>query len=54
MGAMEPERAKKGTEVQTHVVMEGLGFTRVFTCVSSLWSSTVQVPKNTKTHREAL
>lgn len=44
-----------GTErpVQTHVIMEGLGLTGVFTCVSSLWSCTVQVPENTITERQS-
>lgn len=37
---------------QTHVVVEGLGLTGVFTCVSSLWSCTVQVPENAKTFRK--
>lgn len=37
-------------EAATHVVVESLGLTGVFTRVSSLWSCTVQVPENTTTH----
>lgn len=32
--------------------MESLGLTGVLACVSPLWSCTVKVPENTKTHRE--
>lgn len=35
---------------ETHVVVESLGLTGVFTRVSSLWSCAVQVPENTITH----
>lgn len=34
--------------------MEGLGLAGVFTCVSPLWSRTVQVPENTATHTRAV
>lgn len=54
ISASEPERAKKATSVQTHIVMEGLGLTGVFTCVSPLRSRTVQIPENTTTHTEAV
>lgn len=54
ISASEPEGAEKATSVQTHIVMEGLGLTGVFTCVSPLRSRTVQVPENTTTHTEAV
>ena len=35
------------SEDETHVVVEGLGFTGVVACLSSLWSSTIKVPEHT-------